>query len=188
MYIKSLILFVPVLLQLSSGVSACRYLNLTTTAARNNQSTIECWRLANPFKVSTEKGTSGTQTVSLGGLANGSYSIVPAGTNDGAHVAPANQYVAPSARSLTTLSASRYVMFLSGKAEITVPNSTQRAIISAGKNGLFFAADTAAVSAVGHVTDFLKETVLIQIPVAGGLAPNHTMLYSGPCKGAELVQ
>lgn len=79
-------------------------------------------------------------------------------------------------------------MFLSGEAEVSVPNSPQCATIGAGKNGLFFAADTAAVSTIGHVTAFTKETVLIQIPVAGGVTPDHVVLYSGPCRGAELVK
>ena len=79
-------------------------------------------------------------------------------------------------------------MFLSGEAEVSVPTSAQCATIGAGKNGLFFAADTAAVSAIGHVTAFTKETILIQIPVAGGVTPDHVVLYSGPCRGAELVQ
>ena len=79
-------------------------------------------------------------------------------------------------------------MFLSGKATVPVPNSTQCANIGAGKNSLVFAADTAAVSAVGYVTAFTKQTVLIQIPVAGGVTPDHVVLYLGPCRGAELVQ
>ena len=89
---------------------------------------------------------------------------------------------------LSKSTASRYVMFLSGEAKVSVPNSTQCATIGAGKNGLVFAADTAALSAIGHVTAFTKQTVLIQIPVAGGVTPDHVVLYLGPCRGAELVQ
>jgi len=59
-------------------------------------------------------------------------------------------------------------------------------MLRSGMNGLFFAADTAAVSQFGHVTDFVEETILLQIPTAGGIVP-HTILHSGACKGNELV-
>lgn len=56
-----------------------------------------------------------------------------------------------------------------------------------GANGLFFAADTAAVSQFGHVTEFIEETILLQIPTADGIVPPHTILHPGACKGNELV-
>lgn len=150
---------------------AATYLNLTTTAAVNQSSMIECWQLASPFTTSKENGTQGTLTTSLGNLANGTYSIVAAGTNGGAHVAPTVQYV----------------MFLSGAAEVSVPGSPQQAFITSGLNGLFFAADTAAVSRSGHVTAFTELTILIQIPTAGGVVPAHRVLHSGACRGEDLV-
>ncbi len=61
-------------------------------------------------------------------------------------------------------------------------------MLRSGMNGLFFAADTAAVSQFGHVTDFVEETILLQIPTAGGIVPPHSILHSGACKGNELVR
>ena len=59
-------------------------------------------------------------------------------------------------------------------------------MLSAGKNGLF-AADTAALSATGHITAFIEETVLVQISVEGGKGPEHRVLHEGGCRGKELL-
>lgn len=79
-------------------------------------------------------------------------------------------------------------MFLSGLAHVTLANSTAEAFISGGKNGLIFAADTADVSAKGHATNYPSkaETRAIQIPT-GGTIPPHNVLYSGPCKGQQVM-
>ena len=82
----------------------------------------------------------------------------------------------------------RYVVFVAGAAIITVPGSDEIAYVEAGKNGLLFAADTAALSSGGHVTYFNKETFLMQIPTAGGIVPNHTVLYTGQCRGEEMMK
>ena len=82
----------------------------------------------------------------------------------------------------------RYAVFVAGAATISIPGSKVVAHIKAGKNGLVFAADTAALSSVGHVTVFTKETFLMQIPTANGTVPEHTVLYEGPCKGKELMK
>ena len=81
----------------------------------------------------------------------------------------------------------RYAVIVAGAAHIKIPNSTQEAFIHAGKNGLVFAADTAALSRVGHISIFTEETVLMQVPTAGGIVPPHTVLYNGPCRGKELL-
>ena len=81
----------------------------------------------------------------------------------------------------------RWVAYLSGEAHITLANSSEQAIIYAGPNALIFAADTAAVSAKGHLTSYPSnsETVALQIPT-GGIIPDHNVLHSGPCTPAEL--
>ena len=78
--------------------------------------------------------------------------------------------------------------FLSGKAQLSLPNSTQEATIHGGKDGLIIAADTADVSAQGHITKYpsKKETIAVQIPTADGKVPPHTVLYQGPCKRGDL--
>lgn len=56
-----------------------------------------------------------------------------------------------------------------------------------GMHGLFLAADTAAASQSGQVTDFVKKTILLQFPAAGGIVPRHIILHSESCTGNELV-
>ena len=82
----------------------------------------------------------------------------------------------------------RYVLFLSGLAHVTLPNSTQEAWIRGGKGGFVFAADTAAVSVSGHITDYpgSTETTLLQFPTAGGKVPEHRVLYGGACRESEI--
>ena len=82
----------------------------------------------------------------------------------------------------------RFVIFVAGAAVITTPApNPQEAIAHGNKNGLLFAADTAALSKTGHVTIFTEETILAQIPTKDGIVPPHKVLYEGGCKGAELV-
>ena len=90
--IESLTFLIAFLILLQSvSVSATTHLNLTTTAAANGKSTLECWQLSNPFTTSGQPGTIGSMTTNLGSLANATYSIVPAGTDSGAHNAPTVQ-------------------------------------------------------------------------------------------------
>lgn len=100
-----------------------------------------------------------------------SYSVLPPNFNAGVHNAPTTQWVA----------------FLSGLAHITLPNSTVDAYVPGGKNGFIFAADTAAVSATGHSTNYPSdcETIALQIPT-GGTIPKHNVLHPGPCEQAEV--
>jgi hypothetical protein len=72
-------------------VHATQYLNVSVTAAANGSSILECWQLAAPFAVSTQAGTAGSKVLQLGNLEKASYSVIPAGTNDGYHTAPAPQ-------------------------------------------------------------------------------------------------
>lgn len=72
------------------AVFATSHVNLTTTAAENGMSVLQCWQLDAPFTTSTEKGTAGAMVAQLGNLANASYSIIPAGSGS-VHVAPAVQ-------------------------------------------------------------------------------------------------
>ena len=69
-----------------------------------------------------------------------------------------------------------------------MPGSTHAWHVHAGKNGLGMAVDTPDVSATGHVSEFLEETVLMQIPTADGVVPAHEVLYQRPCDGEELLE
>jgi hypothetical protein len=155
----------------TSAFSPPPFLNVTALAAQGGVTVFECWQLLPGFATSSQAGTIGASSLQLGGLANASYSVLPPGFNAGFHNAPTQQWV----------------VFLSGLAHVTLANSTEEAFIFGGKNGLIFAADTAAVSAKGHATNYpsKEETRAIQIPT-GGTIPNHTVLYSGPCKGQQL--
>lgn len=82
----------------------------------------------------------------------------------------------------------RWVVFLSGLAHITLPNSTAEAYIPGGKNGAILALDTADVSSLGHITKYPSQesTVALQIPLGQGGIPGHAVLHDGACKGVEL--
>ena len=78
----------------------------------------------------------------------------------------------------------RFVAFTSGEAVVSIPGSASKAHIKGGRDGLIFAADTANVSTMGHLTQYLsgQETTALQIPTAGGGIPAHTVVHQGPCK------
>jgi hypothetical protein len=165
-------------------------LNITAISAQNGSSVFECWQILPGFSTSSQAGTIGASILQLGNLANMSYSVIPPKFNAGLHNAPTTQYVSSrtsSHSSTLTHLLERWVSFLSGLAHVTLPNSTVEAYIPGGKNGFIFAADTAAVSTKGHSTNYPSdsETIALQIPT-GGTIPQHNVLYSGPCKQAEL--
>ncbi|CAG7933410.1 unnamed protein product [Penicillium olsonii] len=149
-------------------------LNVTVLSAHHNRSTLECWALEPGFKTSAEAGITGSPVLNLGTVnGNASFITSPAGYDGGRHDAPAIQWV----------------VFLSGLAHITLPNSTTEAKIEGGKNGAILALDTADVSALGHYTNYPSQerTVALEIPLSGGV-PGHRVLHTGPCQGEELLE
>ena len=81
----------------------------------------------------------------------------------------------------------RYVVFLSGQTQITIPNSTQQAVFEGGANDIIIAVDTADKSAFGHISTTLNESVAaLQIPTRDGKIPCKKVLYNGACKASEL--
>lgn len=82
----------------------------------------------------------------------------------------------------------RWVIFISGLAHITLPNSTAEAYVTGGRNGAILALDTADVSKLGHITTYPSKepTVAIEVPLGEEGVPAHRVLYKGPCKDAEL--
>ncbi|KAI0058787.1 hypothetical protein BV25DRAFT_1871883 [Artomyces pyxidatus] len=146
-------------------------LNLTTIATHNGASVFECWALTPGFVTSSQPGTVGASSLQLGNLANASYSILPANFSAGRHNAPNVQYV----------------VFLSGLAQITLPNSTAEAWVVGGEQGLILATDIPALSTFGHITTYpsFVETRALQIPTEDGAIPPHTVLHSGPCVYSE---
>lgn len=88
MHTTSLVIFS--LLTAASVVTGLN-LNVTALGAANGASTLECWQMNAPFSISTEAGTAGSASASLGGLANFTYAVIPAGYDGGLHNAPRNQ-------------------------------------------------------------------------------------------------
>ena len=66
--------------------------------------------------------------------------------------------------------ARRLVLFTSGLAHVTLPNSSDEAWIQGGKYGLIVAADTPDVSGDGHFTEYPgdADTVALQVPLKDG--------------------
>lgn len=88
----------------------------------------------------------------------------------------------------------RFTAVLSGLIHITVPGSTlgpsaSEVWIQGGRNGLIIAADTPSQSQHGHFTVFPGDaaTVLVQIPMANGVIPDHDILHAGPCGWEEMI-
>lgn len=67
-------------------------LNLTTIAAVNGSSVLQCWQFPE-FMASAQAGTAGALNLFLGDMANASYTVVPPRFNGGLHTAPSAQYV-----------------------------------------------------------------------------------------------
>ena len=73
-------------------------LNVTTIAAVNGRSTLECWQISAPFVQSSQAGTSGAAIAQLGETGATSYTLLPPKFNGGLHNAPVVQYVLRSCR------------------------------------------------------------------------------------------
>lgn len=147
-------------------------LNLTTISTSNGSSIFECWQLPN-FYTSSGAGTIGALNLFLDNLDNATYTVIPPRFDGGLHNAPAPQFV----------------VFLSGLAHITLPNSTEKAWVQGGKYGLIIAADSAEYSTYGHITTYPSDadTVALQILFEGGYFPPHSVLYEGACQRPETV-
>ncbi|GFN13257.1 hypothetical protein AtubIFM55763_001298 [Aspergillus tubingensis] len=147
-------------------------LNITTLTAHNNQSVLECWALDPGYSTSAQAGVSGTAMLNLGSVTNNATNLLIPGEYDGGrHNAPTNQWV----------------IFLSGVAHITLPNSTDDAWIVGGKNGAILALDTAEVSALGHYTTYPTEESTVALEIALKEIPGHRVLHSGACGEGELL-
>ncbi|KAH9998197.1 hypothetical protein F4779DRAFT_631394 [Xylariaceae sp. FL0662B] len=150
-------------------------LNVTVVGAQDGKSRFECWALSEPFISSDQFGIVGTQTTSLGDVANITYNVIPAGFDSGFHTAPTNQWV----------------IVLNGLAVVTLPdNSSASVAASMGEMGLLIFADTADVSKEGHGSVYpgITETIFLQIPMKDDVLPEHQVLHdNAPCSGNEFV-
>lgn len=80
----------------------------------------------------------------------------------------------------------RWVIFLSGLAHITLPESDDEAWIHGGKEGAILALDTAAVSAQGHNTKYPSDEVTVALQVPFKEVPGHRVLHRRACEGREV--
>lgn len=94
----SLVLFLIIFqLQLSAIMAtndvkgAPENLHITAISASNGVSTLECWRLAAPFVVSSQTGVAGAAFAQLGKAADISYAVIPPKYDGGLHNGPRNQ-------------------------------------------------------------------------------------------------
>lgn len=215
--LSSLSYFIVPAFTLSKAPPVPSHLNFTTIGAANGRSTLECWQLSAPFVQSSQAGTSGAAIAQLGETGATSYTLLPPQFDGGLHNAPAVQYVLlsyhlppirkprplplpgpshshPLSEVLYSWSLisrfARWVVFTSGLAIVSLPNSTETATIHGGRNGLILAVDTKNVSALGHRTTYpsTKETIGIQIPTRNNEIPAHSVLHAGPCKSGEMDQ
>src|SRR5271155_252609 len=97
-------------------------------------------------------------------------------------------------RTTLTLMHARFSIVLSGLVHIRAPASTlapsaSEVWIQGGRNGLIIATDTSSRSRHGHFTEFPSDTatVLVQIPMANGVIPDHDVLHVGPCGWEEMI-
>ncbi|KAL8707612.1 MAG: hypothetical protein Q9220_007399 [cf. Caloplaca sp. 1 TL-2023] len=143
-------------------------LNVTTiTANTQKQSVIECWQLISPLVPTSVGGLAGGAFAQLGDAGNVSWGIIPPRTDGGLHNAPVVQFVG----------------CLAGESVVTIPNSTQTVTIRGNRNGLVLAADIKDLSILGHRSVYAsdRQTVIVQIPVAGNRVPAHRILHGGAC-------
>lgn len=198
-------------------VNALNYRLTAISANSKKESIIECWQLCTPINISTQPGIQGAALQALGPVGNASVAILPPKFDGGLHNAPFNQYVTytytpflfffpffyaffpnkqekgrkkkKNYNNKLFFPQNRYVAFTAGKAVVTLPCSSATAVVKGGKYGLIFAADTAAVSKLGHYTKYPSEseqTVGIAFPTADGKVPSHTVLHQGQCTEEEM--
>lgn len=160
--------------------------NITAISSANGTSQLECWSLSS---VPVEAHSAINYV--LGDVTTASWSVIAPRTTVGQAWAPSVQ--------LTVI--------LNGLIRITAPapldslNTTQVAKLNTYsitkdkpvttyiypgtlKSSLLIAADTLAVSSLrGHFTEFPsgEDTILVQIPFVGNIAPAHTVLGLGDC-------
>lgn len=83
---------------------------------------------------------------------------------------------------LVVLICDRFVLFTSGTINVTLPHSSDYAVVRHDRNAIVVAVDTIGT---GHISKYPSDSITItyQLPFKGGIPPSHAVLYEGPCKG-----
>jgi len=68
---------------------------------------------------------------------------------------------------------------MAGSGVVTLPTTGEKIPLPQGS--IIIANDTAAVSAIGHNTDWAAGAVAVQLPFENGVV-NHTVVHSGACE------
>ncbi|KAK7435208.1 hypothetical protein VKT23_019777 [Stygiomarasmius scandens] len=147
-------------------------LTLTALVGKDGLSALECWALTPELISSTSTGTVGALSYpNLGATGNSSWAMFTQLTNAGLHTAPVAQYV----------------IILTGRGELSFPSSDPDDDSLSGNytlkaGDILIAQDTADVSGRGHNSVWQPGTSVLQMPFAGGVAPEHVVLHDGGCK------
>ncbi|KAH7043324.1 hypothetical protein B0J12DRAFT_672714 [Macrophomina phaseolina] len=138
---------------------------IVTDTARN-ASALQCWEFTTPLDVPTTPGIAGALRFQFNLSSAVEYAAIPPRFDGGLHNAPQNQFV----------------VFASGLAHITLPNSTDEAWILGGENGLIVAVDTMGS---GHFTTYPTDqtTISFALPFLNGEPPAHKVRSEGACHG-----
>ncbi|KAF2100232.1 hypothetical protein NA57DRAFT_73842 [Rhizodiscina lignyota] len=151
-------------------------LNVTAISASGGHSVLECWSLSAP-----PLSFAGASNYPIGNYEGSYVGVIAPRTHIGQAWAMHPQH--------GSLFHNVFSIFLSGLVHIRLPDSRHEAWVQGGKYGIIIAADTKNLSMTGHVTDFPgnDETVIAELPFAGGMVPDHEVLYAGPCKMKDLI-
>ncbi|KAF8509312.1 small secreted protein [Hysterangium stoloniferum] len=152
-----------------TSVLGCIELDATSVlvsalVGKNDASAYECWRVQPPFSISSQSGTVGAKIQQIGDIKGGNVVFFDQSsvTHAGLHNAPSPQWVT----------------VLAGNGTVTLPTTGQKLALPLG--ALVVANDTAAVSKIGHNTDWAAGSIAMQLPFANGVL-NHTVVHEGPC-------
>ncbi|KAI6626569.1 hypothetical protein MCOR07_002407 [Pyricularia oryzae] len=175
------LLLIPILLHQAvtvvnaQGTSNMPPLNVTAISASGGDSTFECWQFG-PFTSVTAPGVNDASALLLTTAATQvNYAMFPAGSTGGLHRSPRLQFV----------------VFMTGRARITLPNGNGTYEINGGGRGcMIVSADTSDVSRVGHTTDYPGDTPtgVMQVPITNGRQGlgRYRVLHQGTCTEEEL--
>ncbi|KAI9747111.1 MAG: hypothetical protein M1815_004616 [Lichina confinis] len=144
-------------------------LRVTTLFGRNGRTVLECWQLPSSFAIGQDSGIEGNLLTTLGPVTSANLAIIKPGHNGGLHRAPRVQFV----------------IWTSGLAKVTIPDSKDVAWMEGGGNGLLLAADTKdVVEDDGHITTYpsREQTVAFALPLPDDKPPVPISYEAGPCE------
>ncbi|KIW67661.1 hypothetical protein PV04_06893 [Phialophora macrospora] len=166
---------------------------LTNHASPPYNARLQCWSLANTFTTYPTVG----KALSLGNVDNATYVVLPPRSAEGWHRPPhlmffvllsgLAQVFAPKTNSVIPRAVD---MPLQAPPMVDASAYTRQwdviTIAPGSPQQILIAADT-DVRSPGHLTYYPGdgETVALQIPISGGVVPEHTVVHEGGCTGDE---